>query len=161
MKPRIYIETTVPSYLAAWPSRDLVRAAHQQITREWWARRDAYELYSSRLVVQECQAGDPRAAVDRLAALEGILLLEETPDAAAMAEALMRGVPLPERAAADALHIAIAAIHGVDYLLTWNCTHIANVTLRPQIEAVCRAAGYEPPLICTPEELPAGGRDDD
>jgi hypothetical protein len=116
-----------------------------------------FELYSSRLVVQECQAGDPRAAADRLAALAGVPLLEQTPDAAALAELLMRGVPLPERAAADALHIAITAVHGVDYLLTWNCAHIANVTLRPQIEAVCRAAGYEPPLICTPEELPTGG----
>jgi hypothetical protein len=153
MKSRVYLETTIPSYLTAWPSRDLIRAAHQQITREWWAGRGAFELYSSRLVVQECQAGDPQAAVDRLAALAGIPLLEQTPEAATLAEALIRGVPLPERAAADALHIAIAAVHGVDYLLTWNCTHIANVTLRPQIESVCRAAGYEPPLICTPEEL--------
>ena len=161
MKPRIYVETTVPSYLTAWPSRDLVRAAHQQITREWWARRDEFELYSSRLVVQECQSGDPRAAADRLASLASIPLLEQTSNAAVLAEALVRGVPLPERAAADALHIAIAAVHGMGYLLTWNCTHIANVTLRPQIEAVCRASGYEPPLICTPEELPAGGRNDE
>ena len=161
MKPRVYIETTVPSYLTAWPSRDLVRAAHQQITREWWARRDAFELYSSRLVVQECQAGDPQAAADRLAALAGIPLLEQTSDAAALAEALLRGVPLPERAVADALHIAIAAVHGMDYLLTWNCTHIANVTLRPQIETVCRGSRYEPPLICTPEELPVREPDDE
>jgi hypothetical protein len=161
MKPRVYLETTIPSYLTAWPSRDLVRAAHQQITREWWANRGAFELYSSRLVVQECQAGDSQAAADRLAALTGIPLLEQTPDTAALAEALLQGVPLPERAAADALHIAIAAVHGLDYLLTWNCTHIANVTLRPRIEAVCRGAGYEPPLICTPEELPVGRQDDE
>ncbi|MEO6810310.1 MAG: type II toxin-antitoxin system VapC family toxin [Isosphaeraceae bacterium] len=161
MKPRIYVETTVPSYLTARPNRDLVRAARQQVTREWWARRSVFELYTSRLVVQECQAGDPRAAADRLAALAGVPLLEQTLDAAALAEALIQGVSLPERAAADALHIAIAATHGMDYLLTWNCTHIANVTLRPRIEAVCRAAGYEPPLICTPEELPTGGWDDD
>ncbi|MGP0068674.1 MAG: type II toxin-antitoxin system VapC family toxin [Isosphaeraceae bacterium] len=161
MKRRVYIETTIPSYLTAWPSRDLVRAAHQQITREWWTNRSVFELYSSRLVVQECQAGDPQAAADRLAALAGVPLLEQLPEAASLADALLRGVPLPERAAADALHIAIAAVHGVDYLLTWNCTHIANVTLRSQIEAVCRAAGYEPPLICTPEELPAGGRTDE
>ena len=160
MRSRIYVETTVPSYLTAWSSRDLVRAAHQQITREWWARRDEFELYSSRLVVRECQAGDPRAAADRLAALADIPLLEQTSEAAALAEALARGVPLPERAVADALHIAIAAVHGMSYLLTWNCTHIANVTLRARIEAVCRSSGYEPPLICTPEELPFGGRDD-
>ena len=156
MKLRVYVETTVPSYLTAWPSRDLVRAAHQQVTREWWEGRDGFELFSSRLVVQECQAGDIRAAADRLAALVGIPLLEQTPETAALAEKLLRGVPLPERAASDAVHIAVAAVHGVDFLLTWNCTHIANATLRPQIEAVCRAAGYEPPLICTPEELPTG-----
>jgi predicted nucleic acid-binding protein len=157
MKPSVYVETTIPSYLTAWASRDLVRAAHQQITREWWARREGFELYTSRLVVQECQAGDPQAAADRLAALTGIPLLEQATDVAELAEALLRDVPLPEKAAADALHIATAAVHGMRYLLTWNCTHIANVALRQQIEAVCRAAGYEPPLICTPEELPTEG----
>jgi hypothetical protein len=153
MRPTVYIETTIPSYLTAWPSRDLVRAAHQQITREWWARRDRFDLYLSRLVVQECQAGDQVAAADRLATLAGIPLLEQTVEAGQLAQALVRGVPLPEKAGADALHIAIAAFHGMQYLLTWNCTHIANVMLRPQIEAVCRAAGCEPPLISTPEEL--------
>ena len=131
MESRVYIETTIPSYLTAWPSRDLVRAAHQQITREWWVNRGAFELYSSRLVVQACQAGDPRAAADRLAALAGVPLLEQTAEAADLAKALVSGMPLPDRAVADALHIAIAAVHGLDYLLTWNCTDIANVTLRP------------------------------
>jgi predicted nucleic acid-binding protein len=134
-----------------------VRAAHQQITREWWARRDGFDLYASRLVVQECQAGDAQAAAERVAALAGIALLEQGAEVGELADALMRGVPLPEKAAADALHIATAAVHGMQYLLTWNCTHIANVALRPQIEAVCRAAGFEPPLICTPEELPTEG----
>ena len=157
MSGRVYVETTIPSYLTAWPSRDLVRAAHQQITQEWWARRGSYELYSSRLVVVECQAGDPQAAADRMAAMAGIPLLEQTPEVASLAEALLRDVPLPPKAASDALHIATAAVHGMEYLLTWNCTHIANVTFRPQIEAVCRAAGYEPPLICTPEELSVEG----
>ena len=157
MKPTVYVETTIPSYLTAWPSRDLVRAAHQQITREWWARRDGFDLYSSRLVLQECQAGDAQAAADRLAVLAGIPLLEQGTEAAELAEALMRGVPLPQKAAADSLHIATAAVHGMQYLLTWNCAHLANVALRPQIEEVCRAAGFEPPLICTPEELPSEG----
>jgi hypothetical protein len=153
MKPTVYVETTIPSYLTAWPSRDLVRAAHQQITREWWNHRAEFDLYSSRLVVQECQGGDTQAAADRLAALAGMPLLAEGPEVSGLAEALMRDVPLPEKAAADSLHIATAAVHGMKYLLTWNCTHIANVVLRLQIEAVCRAAGFEPPLICTPEEL--------
>jgi predicted nucleic acid-binding protein len=156
MKPTVYVETTVPSYLTARPSRDLVRAAHQQITREWWDRRDDFDLYSSRLVVQECQAGDAQAAADRLAAIAGLPLLQQLPEVTNLAEALMRDVPLPEKAAADALHIATAAVHGMKYLLTWNCTHLANVVLRPQIESVCRKAGYEPPLICTPEELSVG-----
>ena len=156
MKPTVYIETTVPSYLTAWQSRDLVRAAHQQITREWWLKRHEFDLYTSRLVVRECQAGDVRAAADRLASLAGIPLLEHGVDVSTLAEALMRDVALPEKATADSLHIAIAAVHRMKYLLTWNCTHIANVVLRPQIEVVCRTAGFEPPLICTPEELSTG-----
>jgi predicted nucleic acid-binding protein len=161
MKPTVYVETTIPSYLTAWPSRDLVQAAHQQITQEWWAHRDDFELFTSRLVVQECRAGDAQAAADRLAALAGIPVLEQGTEVAELAEVLIREVPLPAKAAADALHIATAAVHGMQYLLTWNCAHLANVTLRPRIEAVCRAAGYEPPLICTPEELPTEDRSND
>jgi hypothetical protein len=155
MKPRVYIETTIPSYLTAWPSRDLIRAAQQQVTREWWDRRDAFDLFVSPLVFIECEAGDAAAAAERLAVLAGIPLLDQTPAVSALAEALAREVPIPPRAQADAVHIATAAVHGMQYLLTWNCTHIANATLRPQIEATCRAAGCEPPLICTPQELAA------
>jgi hypothetical protein len=159
MGPIVYIETTIPSYLTAWPSRDLVRAADQQVTRDWWATRSRYELRASSLVLAECGAGDPDAAAARVAALEGVLLLPQTTEAESLAQALLAGVPLPPRAAADALHVAVAAVGGAAYLLTWNCTHIANATLRPRIEAVCRAAGYEPPVICTPKELmgPEGG----
>ena len=157
MKATVSVETTVPRYPTAWPSRDLVRAAHQQITREWWSHRDSFDLFSSRLVVQECQEGDAQAAAERLAAMAGIPLLQQGPEVTALAEALMRDVPLREKAAADSLHITTAAAHGMKYLLTWNCTHIANVVLRPRIEAVCRAAGFEPPLICTPEELASEG----
>lgn len=154
MKPRAYVETTIPSYLTAWPSRDLIRAAHQQVTREWWDRRASFELFISPLVIVECQAGDPTAAADRLATVAGLPLLDATDAVAALAEALTRAVPIPQKAAADAVHIATAAVHGIQYLLTWNCTHIANAVLRPRIEAACRAAGCEPPLICTPQELP-------
>ena len=161
MKPRVYIETTIPSYLMAWPSRDIVRAAHQQITREWWSSRGEFDLYSSVVGVRECQAGDPRAAADRLAVLADIPLLQITPAATALAEDLTRGVPLPERAATDALHIAIAAVEAMSLLLTWNCAHIANVAFRARIEAASRAAGYAPPLICTPQELTTGRGSDD
>ena len=153
MKPRVYIETTIPSYLTAWPSRDAIRSGHQQATKHWWAHRAAFELVISQLVVDECQAGDPTAAAERMKALDGITLLDPLDVIAALAEALLRDVPLPPKATSDAVHIATSAFHGVQYLLTWNCTHIANGTLRPRIEATCRAFGYEPPLIVTPLEL--------
>lgn len=155
MKPRVYLETTIPSYLTAWPSRDLLRAAHQQLTREWWDRRHAFELFISPLVLVECQAGDPTAAAERLAALAGVPLLDQTESVTALGRSLVREVPIPSKVAADAIHIATAAVHRMHFLLTWNCNHIANATLRQRIEAVCRAAGCEPPLICTPEQLPA------
>ena len=153
MKPTVYVETTVPSYLTAWPSRDVVRAGEQQVTRDWWAQRSEYELRVSSLVLLECRAGDPDAAALRLAALDGVPVLAQAPEAEELAATLLREVPLPARAAADALHIAVAAVNGVSYLVTWNCTHIANASLRPQIEALCRRSGYEPPVICTPREL--------
>jgi hypothetical protein len=155
MRPKIYIETTIPSYLAAWrPSRDLVRAAHQQITREWWqSRRSEFDLYVSQLVIQEVGSGDQVAAAERLEVLEGISVLAVSDDATDLASALVQGAPLPPKASVDALHIAIAVVNGMDYLLTWNCTHIANATLRGGIESICRSKGYEPPVICTPEEL--------
>ena len=136
MKPRVYVETTIPSYLTARPSRDLFRAAQQQLTREWWDRRAAFDLFISPLVLVECQAGDPTAAADRFAALAGLPLLDQTDVVTELAEELARTVPIHPR-----------AVHGMEYLLTWNCTHIANVVLRPRIEAACRAIGCEPPLI--------------
>ena len=157
MKPTVYVETTVPSYLTAWPSRDVVRAGEQQVTRDWWERRTEFELRVSSLVLLECGAGELDAAGLRLAALDGVPVLGQTPEAETLADALLREVPLPAKAAADALHIAVAAVNGVAYLLTWNCTHIANATLRPRIEAICRQLGYEPPVICTPMELLGSG----
>ncbi len=153
MKLKVYIETTIPSYLTAWPSRDLVKAAQQQITKEWWQTRDRFDLLVSQLVIEESRGGDPQAARERLEALAGVPVLRITGDATALASRLVDGVPLPEKASADALHIAIAVVGGIDYLLTWNCRHIANAAMRHKIEAVCRTDGYEPPVICTPVEL--------
>lgn len=154
MKPKVYLETSVVSYLAAWPSRDLVTAAHQQITHEWWkTEADGHELFVSEVVVTEASGGDADAAARRAEILKGITVLEQTDEATTLAEEFVRRVPLPQKAAVDALHIAVAVINGMDYLLTWNCAHIANATLRPRVEAVCREMGYEPPAICTPEEL--------
>jgi PIN domain len=154
MKSKVYIETTVVSYLIARPSRDLIIAAHQQLTQDWWEnRRVSFDLYASQLVIQESSAGDAVMAQKRLEALDQIPLLDVNRESIALARTLVEKGPIPEKAAVDALHIAIATVHGMDYLLTWNCRHIANAEMQTAVAAVCRVAGYEPPVICTPEEL--------
>ena len=152
-KAKVYIETTIPSYLMAWPSRDLVKAAHQQITQEWWQERARYALFVSQAVRREAGGGDPAAAARRLQAIKGIPVLELNEKAKVLAQALIQEGPLPEKAAVDALHIAVAAINGMDYLLTWNCTHLANAPMRNKVELFCRSEGYTIPIICTPQEL--------
>ncbi len=154
MKRQVYLETTIVSYLAAHPSRDLIRAAHQQITRDWWEnRRGEFDLYVSQLVVQESEGGDADAAARRLVFLEGIPLLPFSDRAVSLGEALIEAGALPKRAAADALHIAQAAVHGIDFLLTWNCNHLANAELIGPIGDIIKTRGDIPPVICTPEEL--------
>jgi hypothetical protein len=154
MADRVYIETTVVSYLTARPSRDVVIAGHQQVTHEWWdTRRENYELCVSQLVLDESGAGDPEAAQERLEVLRPMLVLETTAEALELAKELLRAGALPAKAADDALHIAVAATRGVPFLLTWNCRHLANAAMRRVIEAVCKAKGYTAPIICTPEEL--------
>lgn len=154
MKRSVYLETSILGYLTSRPSRDLVTAANQQITHDWWEdHREGFDLYVSQFVIDECRLGDAVAAQERLDTLAGIRQLTVTEDVENLAEELVKHVPLPDKAEVDALHIAVATVHGVHYLLTWNCTHIANAALRPRIEAVCRSFGYEPPTICTPQEL--------
>jgi len=150
MTLRVYLETTVISYLTALPSRDIVQAAHQQITREWWERRNRFDLFVSEAVLEEASRGDAEAATRRLAALEGILVLEVGAEVSGLADELVRSSAIP---AIDAVHIAVAVINGMHYLLTWNCAHIANAALRGKIEETCRGVGLVPPIICTPEEL--------
>ncbi len=154
MTERVYIETTFVSYLTARPSRDLVVAGHQQITHDWWdARRGEYELCVSQLVVQEAADGDPQAAQERLDVMATMTMLEIKEEAVELAEELVQSGALPAKAGNDALHIAVAAIHRVPYLLTWNCRHMANATIRTQIESVCASKGFKAPIICTPEEM--------
>jgi len=155
MKSRVYLETTIVSYLTARPSRDAVLAAHQTLTRDWWRDRAAYELRVSQLVIDEAAVGDEFQRARRLRALRGIPVLSLTDSATRLARELIRQGALPENATVDAFHIGVAAAHAVTYLLTWNCKHLANATMRGTIEAVCRAEGLRPPIICTPEELPA------
>ncbi len=154
VNPTVYIETSVVSYLTARPSRDVVVAAYQEVTREWW--RDAaarFDVVASELVLAEAGAGDPVAARSRLKALQGVALLNASPDAEDLARQLVEIGAVPREAAADAAHIAIAVTNGVEYLVTWNFRHIANAAIRVRIERACRQAGYQPPVICTPNEL--------
>ena len=154
MKPTVYIETSVVSYLTARPSRDVVVAAYQEITREWWnGAAQRFSLLASELVVAEAGAGDAEAARARLNVLETVALLDAREDAADLAQKLLDLAALPRKAAGDAAHIAIAVTNGVDYLVTWNFRHIANAAMRSRIEAVCRRANYRPPVICSPSEL--------
>ena len=154
MKPLVYMETSVVSYLTARQSRDLVVAAYQEVTREWWhVASGRFDLVASELVVTEAGAGDADAASARLEVLRPVALLNITESSEALARRLLDLGAVPRQAAADAAHIAIAATNGVDFLVTWNFKHIANAAMRSRIERVCRQAGYEPPVICTPNEL--------
>ena len=154
MRARVYIETSVVSYLTARPSRDVVAAAHQQISLDWWEhRRHDFDLVASLHVVNEARLGNPEMAQRRLALLEGIPLLEVTDTAQKLAVAIVQKGLLPQTAFADALHIATAAVHQVDYLLTWNCAHIANAEILPRVAVISGSFGIALPYICTPEEL--------
>lgn len=150
----VYIETTIVSYLTARQSRDVVVAAHQAITRDWWRGRMAYQLRASQLVIDEAAAGDPLVRARRVRALDGIAMLPLTDTATQLARELIRHGALPQKATVDAFHIGVAAAHRITYLLTWNCKHLANATMRSTIERVCLAEGLRAPIICTPEELP-------
>ena len=150
----VYIETSVVSYLAGKPSGDYLVAACQQATHAWWTHhRHGYELYTSPLVVTEARRGDPEASEKRLSYLKGIPELRITSEIRDMAAALVEQGALPKKAGADALHIAAAAVHHIDLLLTWNCRHIDNPSTKPVVRSVCAAQGYVCPEMCTPIEL--------
>jgi predicted nucleic acid-binding protein len=150
----LYIETSIVSYLRQRPSSDLVRAARQVLTHQWWnAERTKYELVVSQYVIDEVCAGDPTLAADRLRALDGIPLLPPAPEIPRIADAIMSRAILPPKAQVDGLHIAAVAHHRIQYLLTWNCKHIANAKILPRIHAVLSDLGIPIPIICTPEEL--------
>lgn len=142
------------SYLTSRPSRDVVTAAHQQLTLDWWSNaRLSFRIFVSEIVVQEASLGDPDSAKQRLAAIDGLPLLELTDNARSLAKSLIADLAVPANAAVDALHVAVAADNGIDYLLTWNCKHIANAKNRTLIERCLRSRGYDPLVLCTPEEL--------
>lgn len=150
----IYLETTIVGHLVGRIRRDLLIAARQQVTRDWWRdEASKYMVLISQLVLDECSEGDPEAAAERLEVVKNLGLLEVSDEVDALAAALIAGNAVPASEPRDAFHIAISAVNGINYLLTWNFKHIANASLRERIEQVCREAGFDPPVICTPEEL--------
>jgi len=153
-KSKVYIETTIIGYLTSWLRKDPLIVGQQKLTREWWDHeRKEYDLFTSAVVRLEAAAGDPTAAAERLEVVDKIDFLNITPESIALAQGLLSRLAIPATEDRDAAHVAIAAVHGINYLLTWNCRHLANATLRPKIELVCREQGFEPPVICTPQEL--------
>jgi predicted nucleic acid-binding protein len=154
VKPRVYLETSVVSYLVGRLSRDVVVLGNQELTREWWENRRAeYDLFISEVVISEAAIGDVELARQRVAICEALPVLALTNEAERLAPLLLKAAAMAPNAETDALHMAVAAVQGMDYLLSWNCSHIANATIRRAIDRQCRASGYEPPVICTPQEL--------
>jgi hypothetical protein len=150
----VYLETTFISYLVARASRDVIVAGHQQTTQDWWAnRRSQFECSVSQVVIDEASLGDPAEAQKRLAILGGLPALEITKDADLLGQAIMAAGIIPPRAVRDAAHVAVTAVHAIDYLLTWNCKHLANAQIARRIALVCEKLGHRMPIICTPEEL--------
>jgi len=154
LKDKVYIETSVISYLTARPSNDIRAMVNQNVTIDWWeTQRSNYDIFISEFVVAEVSLGHPDAINRRLEVIADIMVLQATEDVRVLGQELIRCHALPATAEIDAYHVAIATVNGIEFLLTWNCTHIANARSRPKIEATCRALGYEPPIICTPLEL--------
>ncbi len=157
----IYIETSIVSYASAWPSRDIQTAALQQQSRDWWdTERPKFDLVTSELAIDEASAGDPSAAKERLKLLDGLPLVDINADVESLATRILQAHLMPQKAAADALHVAAAALGGVKYLLTLNCKHIANAHELPRVYQLLDSEGLGQLLICTPAEF-LGGTDDD
>jgi len=156
----VYLETTFISYLVALPSRDLIVAAHQRVTSDWWAyQRNKYDCYASEIVVDEASVGDENEIRKRLIVLDSLELLDLTTEVSNLTNAIIKSEVIPRKAVRDAAHIAVATVHEIDYLLTWNCKHIANAQILRKIEKVCIESGYQMPVICTPEGLMEGDND--
>lgn len=150
----VYLETSFVSYLVARRSQDVIIAGHQATTADWWAnRRSLFECFMSQVVIDEASAGDPDEITKRLAVLSTLSALEVTTDAESLTLAILSAGMLPARAIRDAAHVAVATVHGIDYLLTWNCKHLANAQITRRIALVCVQMGFRMPVVCTPLEL--------
>jgi len=154
MKESIYLETSVVSYYTAKPVRDIIVLAHQEITREWWQRAiKRFDIYISEIVVEEASYGDSEAAKRRLGILKGFPHLELNEKVEEVAGIYIKQLGIPEKSFRDTLHLAICSVHNIDYLVTWNCTHIANAEIIKKLINVNDSYGIHTPIICTPEEL--------
>lgn len=154
IKPKVYIETTVVSYLVARSSTDAILDARQQVTRQFWENHsDTFEFIVSDIVITEIRQGNEMAAQRRIDALAGLTVLDLTPEAVMLALELINAGAVPQESQTDAQHIAVAVVNGIAYLTSWNYKHIVNETKRQHIDQVCRNAGYQPIILCTPAEL--------
>lgn len=154
MNPSVYVETSILSYLTAKPSRDLILAAQQQLTLEWWnIRRGDFRVFISEFVIAECERGDKDAAARRLKEAQALPLLDVSDAVRHLAESFLHASGLPVKAELDTLHISVATVHQLDFLLSWNCTHIANAEIQKALRKIAREQGYDLPTICTPNEL--------
>ena len=154
MRQKVYIETTIISYLSARLSNNTIVAGRQVLTQEWWEqRRNSFDLAVSELVFQEAGEGDPEAAKKRIDYLDDIDSLSISDQSVLLAESLVSEGGVPQQFGEDALHIAICAVNGIDFLLTWNCKHLANAIRRHKIEKIVENKGFQCPVICTPAEL--------
>ena len=151
---RIFVETTIPSYLVARPARDVVQMARQHITREWWEHgRVGHELFTSQIVLDEASAGDPALARARLELLAPLALLEISEPVLVFARQIIDAGILPPGADRDAAHVATATVHRLDALLSLNFRHLVNVSIQSRLRRLALRAAYDLPAICTPEEL--------
>lgn len=149
-----YIETTVPSYYTARTSRSILQASRQLATRDWWdGGCSGFDLVTSTETLNEAGAGDPVMAAERLAMLQGVRLLPVTGDAAELARLLVSSGLVPAIAAPDAVHIALASVYQIDFLITWNFKHIANPHIRERMRMKITDSGHRMPVMCSPEEL--------
>ncbi len=161
-KPTLYIETTILSYLAARPSRDIIVQAHQQITWDWWgSQRKNYELYISEIVLQEIMEGNPEAAKKRKSFIDNLAILDISDAVRNLARELAKFLNLPQRAELDALHLSFAIEYEMNYLLTWNCSHLANGLIISRLKEFELETSRLVPVIVTPEELMSGGEEDE
>ena len=160
-KPVAYLETSFVSFLTGWVSKNTWLAVQQEATVRWWEQeRRKWRCVVSDTVFIEAQGGDADAAGRRLAVLKEVELVPTSAKAVALADTLVLAHALPEKARADAMHVALATVNGADLLLTWNCRHIANGVMLPKIYSTLEKAGYRCPAIVTPMQLLAAGGDE-